>query len=59
MRDSLAQASSIFGRCESCMKNLVKSICGMNCSPKQSKFLLPEIKKNEGIKIFISTPSNT
>lgn len=41
MANSLEAASSIFERCQTCMSNFRKSICAMNCSPKQSSFLKP------------------
>lgn len=29
----------IFGRCESCIKNMQRSICDMTCSKNQSTFM--------------------
>lgn len=39
MDTGLALPSSMLKRCPSCLKNFVKSICQMTCSPVQSKFL--------------------
>lgn len=44
MASSLTNAFAIFGRCPTCMKNFQKSICAMNCSPHQSKFLVAHEK---------------
>lgn len=44
MSESVQIASIFFGRCSTCMKNFRKSVCAMNCSPEQSRFLTPEIK---------------
>lgn len=46
METNFVIASGLFGRCETCMKNFRKSICAMNCSPKQSQFLTPHTKPN-------------
>lgn len=43
METNLLMASGIFGRCETCMKNLRKSICDFTCSPKHSRYLTPKI----------------
>lgn len=32
-------AEGLFGRCETCIKNMLFSICSMACSPDQSRFL--------------------
>jgi Niemann-Pick C1 protein len=38
-------AEGIFGRCQTCMKNLMKGICGIACDPQQNKYLtILEIK---------------
>lgn len=47
METNLVMASSLFGRCETCMKNFQKSICSFNCSPKHNKFLTPHTKTIE------------
>lgn len=44
MASKLVQASNIFLRCPTCMQNFQKSICAMNCSPRQSEFLDAEVK---------------
>lgn len=44
MANSLTTAFAIFGRCPTCMGNFQKSICAMNCSPHQSKFLIANEK---------------
>ncbi|KAJ6638858.1 NPC intracellular cholesterol transporter 1 like 1b [Pseudolycoriella hygida] len=35
------QAEGIFGRCKSCMKNMVKSICSVSCAPDHSRYVTP------------------
>lgn len=44
MDNSITMAAGVFGRCETCIKNLHKSICEMNCSPRQSDFLVARNK---------------
>lgn len=39
MDQGLALPGSMLKRCPSCLRNFVKSICQMTCSPVQSKFL--------------------
>ena len=39
MEESIQMAEGIFGRCQSCMRNLLKGICGIACDPHQSKYL--------------------
>lgn len=39
METNLVTADGIFGRCDTCARNLRKSICEFNCSPKHSKFI--------------------
>lgn len=40
MARSMNLAAGAYGRCDTCLKNLYKSICALNCSPKQSEFLV-------------------
>lgn len=40
MARSMNMAAGAYGRCDTCLKNLYKSICALNCSPKQSEFLV-------------------
>lgn len=40
MAVSINMAAGIYGRCDTCLRNLYKSICALNCSPKQSEFLV-------------------
>lgn len=39
MGSSILSAEGIFGRCRTCMKNLLKAICGVGCDPAQDKYL--------------------
>ena len=39
MDDSIAYAEAVYGRCPTCLKNLVRSICAFSCSPKASDFI--------------------
>lgn len=39
MEENLRTADGIFGRCDTCRRNLRRSICEFNCSPKQSQFI--------------------
>lgn len=41
MAASIRMAAGVYGRCDTCMRNLYKQICALNCSPKQSDFLVP------------------
>lgn len=38
MDDSIAYAESVYGRCPTCLKNLIRSICAFSCSPDASRF---------------------
>lgn len=40
MEFGMNMAAGVYGRCDTCQKNLHKSICALNCSPKQSEFLV-------------------
>ena len=45
LKNSIQMAEGIFGRCQTCMTNLMKGICGIACDPDQDKFLsILEIK---------------
>ncbi|XP_058815387.1 NPC intracellular cholesterol transporter 1 homolog 1b [Topomyia yanbarensis] len=37
----------VFGRCETCIKNMLFSICSMACSPEQSRFLTAYVHEAE------------
>lgn len=39
MEQSIQMAEGIFGRCQTCIKNLLKGICGISCDPDQDKYL--------------------
>ncbi|XP_068629200.1 NPC intracellular cholesterol transporter 1 homolog 1b-like [Battus philenor] len=39
MQESLMLAEGVLGRCPTCLRNFVKQICEMNCSPDQSRFV--------------------
>lgn len=39
MQESLMLAEGILGRCPTCLRNFVRQICEMNCSPDQSRFV--------------------
>lgn len=39
MENSIQMAEGIFGRCQTCMKNLMKGICGVACDPNQDKYV--------------------
>jgi Niemann-Pick C1 protein len=39
MEDSILKAEGIFGRCTTCLKNLLKGICAVACDPEQDKFI--------------------
>lgn len=43
MEDGFQQADGIFGRCQTCIKNMQKSICSFTCAPDQSRFMTPTI----------------
>ncbi|CAG9135892.1 unnamed protein product [Plutella xylostella] len=39
MAASMNMADGALGRCPTCLKNFVRQICEMNCSPEQSRFV--------------------
>lgn len=39
MIDGISKAEGIFGRCTTCIKNMMISICSMTCAPDHSRFL--------------------
>lgn len=39
MVGSLRMAEGIFARCQTCLKNMMKSICSMTCAKDHSRFL--------------------
>lgn len=39
MEESIQMAEGIFGRCQTCLKNLLKSICGLACDPDQDRYI--------------------
>lgn len=48
MEQSLKTSDGVFSRCDTCYKNFLKSICELNCSPHQNRFLEPaEIVETE------------
>lgn len=42
MDQQIKMATGVFGRCHTCSRNLYKSVCALNCSPRQSDFLVGE-----------------
>lgn len=47
LETNLRMASGIFGRCQSCLKNMQLSICGLTCSPEHSRYMTPTIATHE------------
>lgn len=39
MEKSIQMAEGIFGRCQTCLKNLLKSICGLACDADQDRYI--------------------
>lgn len=39
MESSIQMAEGIFGRCQTCLKNLLKGICGLACDQEQDKYI--------------------
>lgn len=39
MADNIRDAQGIFGRCQTCMRNMLRNICAFSCSPEQSRFM--------------------
>lgn len=39
MITAIQNAEIIFARCQTCLKNMIKSICSMTCAPDQSRFM--------------------
>lgn len=58
MEENLVKAGSLFGRCESCVKNLQKSICALTCSPIHSIFLRKNVSKHEVNGVNVSYVSS-
>lgn len=62
MTSSMKMAEGILGRCQSCLGNLLWSICDFTCAPDQSRFMRPtELRENgagqtivEAIQIYLS-----
>jgi Niemann-Pick C1 protein len=42
-------AEGIFGRCQTCLRNLMKGICGIACDPNQDKYLSILELKNSSV----------
>ncbi|XP_041981624.1 NPC intracellular cholesterol transporter 1 homolog 1b-like [Aricia agestis] len=42
--ESLVVADGIFGRCPRCMRNFVRQICEMYCSPEQDRFVEVDVE---------------
>lgn len=49
MENSIQMAEGIFGRCQTCLKNLMKGICGLACDPEQSKYISILEQRNSSI----------
>lgn len=43
---SIRMAEGIYGRCKTCLKNLVRSICALSCDTRQSEYIETEVKTN-------------
>ncbi|XP_073946137.1 NPC intracellular cholesterol transporter 1 homolog 1b-like [Choristoneura fumiferana] len=39
MAESILMAEGVLGRCPTCLRNFVRQICEMNCSPDQARFV--------------------
>lgn len=39
MEKNIQMAEGIFGRCQTCLRNMLKSICGVGCDPEQSDYI--------------------
>lgn len=39
MENSIQMAEGIFGRCQTCLRNMMKGICGLACDPEQDKYV--------------------
>ncbi|XP_026330657.1 NPC intracellular cholesterol transporter 1 homolog 1b-like isoform X2 [Hyposmocoma kahamanoa] len=39
MADNLLLAEGVLGRCPTCLRNFVRQICELNCSPDQARFV--------------------
>ncbi|KXJ81281.1 hypothetical protein RP20_CCG020355 [Aedes albopictus] len=50
--NNFKNGEGVFGRCETCTRNMLYSICSMACSPEQSRFLTAHTT------IIPSTPNN-
>jgi Niemann-Pick C1 protein len=46
MESNVQMAEGIFGRCQTCLNNMLKSICALACAPDQSKYIVPTIATN-------------
>lgn len=48
MDESMGSAESVFGRCPTCLQNMIKSICSFSCAPDQSRFMDPIVYSGFG-----------
>lgn len=55
MDDSFKLAEQMFGRCQTCTQNMVKSICALTCAPNQNQFLNVTDKKEMSNGKFYAT----
>ena len=39
MSKNMVMAEGVFGRCDTCVRNLFRSICDFTCAPDQSRFM--------------------
>lgn len=54
MDKSFQLAEQVFGRCHTCVQNMLRSICGMTCSPNQADFI--KVKESQP---SVSQPGQT
>jgi Niemann-Pick C1 protein len=46
MEQEVQMAEGVFGRCQTCLNNMLKSICALACAPDQSKYIVPTVSRN-------------
>ncbi|XP_034940743.1 NPC intracellular cholesterol transporter 1 homolog 1b-like [Chelonus insularis] len=47
MHDSMNMAGMLFSRCQTCLRNLLNSICDLTCSHDQSRFMVDKVIKSD------------
>lgn len=57
MDEQMQMAEGIFGRCTTCLKNMLQILCGMSCSDQADKYMTTYLKPIPGIadKFYVAS----